>query len=288
MGWRRRRIRLRRAARRPRRAGRASQRASAVGPRGRPRAPPSLRPAPAGPRHQEDAPQEPGSRASGSPRVPAAPPTCCHGRQRPRGHVAATGLLPAPRPAAPPRDAEGPSHLGTVSAPLPGDSGRPPRSSSAALFPLDSRSLPSRLPRFPWPRGRQPKVGSARASFPMEAHRAARRSGRLAPLPCAPFPSCPWSGSAELAGGAIKSGRLRASRAPGSWVILRGPLPVFLPLIVEKQHPPVPYPHYSPPWTWGLGYFQMRLKGFFCCAKQCACLAVEKGVGCWVGYICEL
>ena len=212
-------------AKRPSRAGRASELASAVRHRGRSLArcaprraqPPSP---PAGRHRREDAPQEPGSRASGRPRAPGAPPTRCHGRLRPRGHVAATPPLPALSLTAPiPREGVGAPAVGNRRARLwPEDSRRPLPRPSGDSVPAGLRVItPAGLPRLPWPQGRQPKVGRARAPSPATVDPAAGRSRRPAPLPSASFPSCPRSGFAELAGGAKKSGRLRASRAPGCW-----------------------------------------------------------------------
>lgn len=122
-------------------------------------------PPPAGPRLREDAPQEPGSGSPGLPGAPDAPPTDCHGRWRPRGHVAETGLLRSPSPATwIPRDREwalvGRSrpHL-----PWPGDSRRPSVLPFRRPWPRSLR-LPS--PRLQGPQRRQLKLGSARAPPP--------------------------------------------------------------------------------------------------------------------------
>lgn len=150
--------------------------------------------------------------------IPDAPPTRCHGRLRPHGHVAVTRSLQAPSPITPTlRAGEGTLEgRSCPHSPLA-------RGLLAVLFAAHVEAL------FPWAPGR-PLAGHQRLSPPLGRHpkaglprpRPASQSTQpgcvaapRAPLLSAPFRSCPRSGFAELAGGAKESGLLRASGALG-------------------------------------------------------------------------
>lgn len=178
----------------------------------------------AGPRHREDAPQEPGSRPSGLSGASDAPPTRCQGHWWPRGHVAATQRLRAPSSAtSPPREWWGPLQEGTAPAhPRRRTPGHPFHRPCGGSGRTGIPATLARLPRFPQPQGRQPELVSACTPSPGLPTLQGEEAAAPEPRPSGPCPCRQRSGFAELSGGAKKSRWLRAIGAPGCRARERG------------------------------------------------------------------
>lgn len=259
----------------------------------RPAQPP---PPPAGPRRGEDAPQEPGSRASASPTPPTPRPPAVT-----RDRAATWPWLGHPRRPAPPPGlsgrGKGPSQEGAFPArPWHGDSwpSPPPPSwrlcSRGALGPS-----PAGHETLPLPQGRQPKVGLPRPLPPATvdpAPRRRRRPARATPL-CA-FPELSsewlcwtsWWRQKVLAASSERGPRVLGEQAR----ILRGPPSACVtPANCREAAPSSAFPLLQPAVDLGLGIFLDENERAL--PLHWAVLLFSGGkrrIRCWVGCICVL